>query len=356
MIKEFSNFLSSIMPESAAVLFAPMLLLGACVIAVAVTGYILMKKGKVRRTTFAFYLFISPWLLGFLITQLYPLVFSLYASLTKWDMVSSMKFIGLDNYIKAFSGDDKWFYQSLKVTSWYAILSVPLQLVLGFLVAVLLNRKIRGIRFFRTAFYIPTLVSGVALAVLWKNIFNYNFGLLNGILNALGLPSQQWLTSPNLVIPSLVFMSLWGFGMPMVIFLAGLQGVPKELYEAADIDGATTLQKMLKITLPQMSSIILYNLIQGIIGAFQVFTQAYTMTEGGPNGASMFYMLNLYEQAFEKFNMGYASALAWILFVIILLLSGLVFKSSGLWVYYEAGTKEGEGKAKKSRKERVRNA
>lgn len=356
MIQEFSHFLSSIMPESAAVLLAPLLLLGVCVIAVAVIGYTLMKKKKIRRTTFVFYLFISPWLLGFLITQLYPLAFSLYASLTKWDMVSPMKFIGVDNYIKAFSGGDKWFYQSLKVTFYYAILSVPLQLILGLLVAVLLNRKVRGIRFFRTAFYIPTLVSGVALAVLWKNIFNYNFGLLNGLLNAVGLSSQQWLRDPKLVIPSLVIMSLWGFGTPMVIFLAGLQGVPKELYEAADIDGATALQKMFKITLPQMSSIVLYNLIQGIIGAFQVFTQAYTMTDGGPDGASMFYMLNLYEQAFKKFNMGYASALAWILFIIILLLSGLVFKSSGLWVYYESEMKEGEEKAKKSRKGRVRNA
>lgn len=355
MFQEFSKFFSSFLPESIAVLVAPLLFLAACVIAAAVIGITLVKKGKMKKTTFTFYSFIAPWLLGLLIFTLYPVIFSLVISFTKWDIVNPMKFVGFDNYIKAFSGADKWFYQSLKVTFQYTFLSVPLQLVLGFLVAVLMNQKIPGMRFFRTVYYLPSLVSGVALAALWKYMFNFNFGLLNGILEAIGLPAQQWLNDPKLVIPSLVFMSLWGIGGNMVIYLAGLQGIPKELYEAAAIDGASTMQKMFKITLPQMSSVIFFNLIMGIIGSFQVFTQAYTMTSGGPNGASMFYMLNLYDQAFKKFNMGYASALAWILFVIILFLTSFVFRSSNLWVYYESETKK-KNKKRKSLKGAVRNA
>lgn len=348
VINNVKNTLSLFLPESFAIGLAPLLLVFLVCMLMAVVAIYFVKKGKLNKKTFAFYCFISPWLIGFLIFTLYPIVFSMAISFTKWDLVNPMKFIGFDNYIKAFSGGDKWFWQSLKVTSLYTILSVPLQLVLGFFVAVLLNQKIVGMRIFRTIFYLPTLVSGVALSSLWLFIFNFNFGLLNSVFKLIGLKPQMWLNDPKLVIPSLVLMSLWGIGGNMVIYLAGLQSVPQELYEAASMDGANKFTKLIKITLPMMSPIIFFNLIMGVIGSFQTFTQSYIMTKGGPNGASMFYMLNLYDQAFQKFNMGYASALAWILFVVILVFTSLIFKSSDAWVYYESVVKTKNKKKRKS--------
>lgn len=355
MIKSIRSFLSNFVPESVATGMAPLLILLVVVACAVIIGRVLVKKNKMKKSTFAFYAFVSPWLIGFFVFTLYPVIFSMIISFTEWDLVSPMKFVGLDNYIKAFSGGDKWFYQSIKVTFSYTFLSVPLQLVLGFLVAFLMNQKIRGMRIFRTMYYLPALVSGVAVSVLWSYIFNYNFGLLNGLLKAIGLAPQQWLSSTKLVIPSLVLMSLWGVGGNMVIYLAGLQGIPTELYEAASIDGAGGVTKMVKITLPMMSSVIFFNLIMGIIGSFQTFTQSYIMTEGGPNGASMFYMLNLYDYAFGKFKMGYASALAWILFVIILFFTGFIFKFSDMWVYYESEVKKTAPK-KKNKKGVANNA
>ncbi|MDR2021027.1 MAG: sugar ABC transporter permease [Treponema sp.] len=245
------------------------------------------------------------------------------------------QFIGLTNYIRAFSGEDKWFWKSIQVTAYYSFLYVPVSLAFSFIIALLLNQKVWGMRVFRTVYYLPSLVSGVALSTLWLYIFNYNFGLLNSLLRILRLEPQKWLLDANWVVPSFVFMGLWGLGGGMVIFLAGLQDVPPELYEAASIDGAGAWKKFTHITIPFMTPMIFFNLVMGIIGSFQIFTQAFVMTKGGPNGASMFYIVNLYGYAFERFEMGYASALAWILFVILLVLTSLVFRSSSLWVFYE---------------------
>jgi len=347
MIKQFKEFLSNFIPTEAARLFAPLILVAIIFAICVMTGLALVKKKKIKKNTFAFYMFISPWLIGFLVFTVYPVIFSFIISFFKWDIVSPKQFVGLSNYIRAFSGEDKWFYKSLQVTIQYTIFSVPLQLALGFGIALLINRKMRGVKVFRTLFYIPTLVSGVALSALWLHMFNYNFGLLNKTLNLFGITSQKWLTDANLVIPSFVLMSLWGIGGNMVICLAGLQDIPQDINEAAAIDGAGIWQKFKNITVPIMSPIIFFNLINGVIGSFQTFTQSYIMTEGGPNGASMFYVLNLYNQAFSNFRMGYGSALAWILFAIILLFTCCIFKSSSMWVYYE--TEIGNTKIKKKK-------
>ncbi len=356
MIKSFQNILARILPDNLATGLAPVILIAVILACLALLGLYLVKKHKIKKSTFAFYAFISPWLVGFLVYTAYPMVYSFVISFTDWDSVSPMEFVGFKNYIRAFTGGDKWFWQSLKVTFYYTFLSVPLQLVLGFAIALLMNQKIPGMRLFRTFYYLPTLVSGVALTSLWLFIFNYNYGLLNSILKIFGIEPQFWLANTKLVIPSLVLMSLWGVGGNMVIYLAGLQGISTELYEAAAIDGAGGWKKLINITLPQMSSVIFFNLIMGIIGSFQTFTQSYIMTEGGPNGASMFYMLNLYQNAFEKFKMGYASALAWILFVIILAFTALIFKSSDLWVYYETEVQDTKKPKEKKQRRSAKNA
>ncbi len=351
MIEAVRDGFSRFMPPETAKLLAPLVLLFGVVALLTVAGLLLVRHKKIKRDTLTFYGFISPWLIGFFIFSLYPLIYSIFISFHKWDLIGDMKFIGIDNYVQAFSGKDKWFYQSLKVTLYYTFLSVPLQLIVGFCIALLMNQKVRGMNLFRTIFYMPSLVSGVALSTLWLYIFNYNFGLLNNVLGLLGIAQQKWLLSPGWVIPSLVLMSLWGVGGNMVVYLAGLQDVPQDIYEAASIDGAGAWSKFKNVTIPMMSPIIFFNLIMGIIGSFQTFTQSFIMTEGGPNGASMFYVLNLYQQAFKKFNMGYASALAWILFIIILAFTALIFKSSNLWVFYETEVKQKRAKKQKTAKE-----
>jgi multiple sugar transport system permease protein len=215
---------------------------------------------------------------------------------------------------------------------------VPLTLALAFLVALLLNTKTRGIALFRTLYYLPSIVPAVANAVLWMWIFNSEFGLLNLLLNKLGVDKVLWLQNPNTALPALILMSLWSLGGVMIIYLAGLNGIPEQLYEAASIDGAGSVTKFFRITLPMMTSVIFFNLILQIIGSFQVFTASYLMTQGGPNYATTFYVLYLFDNAFSYFEMGYASALAWVLFFIILMLSLLVFRSGSSWVYYEEGS------------------
>jgi len=235
---------------------------------------------------------------------------------------------------------DPLFWQSLKVTAIYSFVSVPMGLGLGLAVAILMNQKVRGIAAFRTIYYLPAVVSGVAVALLWMWIFDPSYGLGNVVLRSIGLPGSQWLTSPTTSLLSLILMSFWGIGGGMVIYLAGLQSVPQHLYEAADLDGAGVLQKFRHVTIPMLTPVIFYNLIMGIIGSFQVFTQAFVMTNGGPVNSTLFYVLYLFRQAFNYYHMGYASAMAWILFAIILALTLIVFKSSALWVYYE-GEKRG---------------
>lgn len=289
-----------------------------------------------RREAIAGWLFILPAVLGVALWVAGPMLYSVWLSMTDWDVLRPPRFIGGQNFIDMAS--DRLFYKSLWVTLFYTIFHVPLTLILAFLVALLLNTNTRGIAFFRTLYYLPSIVPAVANAVLWMWIFNSEFGLLNLLINKLGFEKVMWLQNPNTALPALIIMSLWSLGGVMIIYLAGLNGIPEQLYEAASIDGAGNLTKFFRITLPMMSSVIFFNLILQIIGSFQVFTASYLITAGGPNYATTFYVLYLFDNAFSFFEMGYASALAWVLFFIILALSLLVFRSGSSWVYYEEGS------------------
>jgi multiple sugar transport system permease protein len=286
------------------------------------------------------YFCISPWLIGFTVFTLGPIMVSIVLSFGRWEAItplSSAKLVVFENYAELFR--DPRFYQSLKVTIFYTLGSVPLGLVLGLAVAILMNQKIPGITIFRTVYYLPAVVSGVAVAVLWWWIFNGDIGLLNMALTRIGIDGPDWLgkDGKTWALPAFVIMSLWGVGGGMLIYLAGLQNIPTQLYEAATIDGAGRWRKFIHVTLPMISPILLFNLIMGIIGSFQVFTQSYVMTGGGPADATLFYVLYLYYNAFRFHRMGYASAMAWILFIIVLVCTLLVLKSSSAWVYYEGG-------------------
>lgn len=281
-------------------------------------------------------LFILPWLLGFFAFNLYPLLASFYYSFTSYNVLTSPEWIGFENYKELFF-NDSLFLISLKNTLYYVVVAVPLYLIAGVFLAILLNLKVKGMSFLRTMFYVPSIVPIVATTILWRWIFNPQIGLMNTLLNRIGLPSIGWLTDPFWAKPSLILMGLWGIGGGMVIYLAGLQDVPQDLYDAADVDGANWWQKTIKITIPMISPVIFFNLIMGIIGAFQYFTQAYIMTNGGPLNATLFYSLYLYQNAFTFFKMGYASAQAWILFIIVLLATAIVFKSSARFVFYQGG-------------------
>jgi len=279
------------------------------------------------------YIFIMPFVLGVLFWLVIPGAVAVWLSFQDWNLISPPTFKGLGNFTKLFT--DKLFYQALKVTSNYTLISVPLGLVLGFALALLMNTKVKGIRFFRTVYYLPSIVPAVANAVLWAWMFNPDFGLLNLLLRSLGLSKVNWLLEPRWALPALILMSLWGLGGSMVIYLAGLQGIPRDYYEAAEIDGAGRWTKLWSITVPLMSPVIFFNLIIGIIGSFQGFTNAYLLTDGGPQNSTLFFALYIYRSAFREFDMGYAAALAWVLFFIILALTLLVVKYLGGRVYYE---------------------
>ncbi len=291
-----------------------------------------------RREAMWAWLCVAPAVLGFALLSVGPIVASFLISFTDWPIVSTPHWVGLDNYRQMFTSDPL-FWQSLKVSFIYSLGSVPLDMLFAFALAVLLNQKIRGLPIFRTIFYLPSIIPYIASSVLFMWFFNPDFGLLNAILGVFGLPKLQWIYSTTLVIPSLILMSMWGVGGMMIIFLAGLQGVPRHLYEAVEVDGGNAWHKLWHVTVPMLTPVILFNLVLSIIGALQTFTQAYVMTQGGPDNASLFYVLYLYRTAFQEGQMGYASALAWVLFVIIVVLSVLVFRSSGRWVYYEGGEK-----------------
>jgi len=289
---------------------------------------------QARREERAFYAFISPWIVGFVAFTAIPVVLSLYYSFNIYDVLTPPRWAGLDNYQTLFTDD--LFYQALKVTSLYSVGSVSLGILASLFIAIVLNRDIRGVSFFRTMFYLPSVISGVAVSLLWMWIFNPDFGLINFLLwKVFRIEGPGWIYDAEWAVPSLVVMSLWGIGGGIVIYLARLQGIPTDLYEAAEIDGAGTLRRIFSITLPMMTPVIFFNLLMGIINSFQVFTQAYVMTNGGPGYATLFYVLYLYRYAFKYYQMGYASALAWILFLILLALTLLVFRSSDRWVYYE---------------------
>jgi len=291
------------------------------------------RSGLLRSEARDAYIFILPWVLGFLAFTAGPMLASLYISFTRWEIVTPSKWVGFEQYAKLFADDRFWL--ALYNTSYYVFLGVPLHLLMALLAALIVNLELRGIRFFRTAFYVPSLTPVVANSILWVWIFHPQWGLANSFLNWLGLEGLYWLQDPRLAKPALIIMSFWSIGGQMVILLAGLKGIPPVLYEAADIDGATVWQRFWRITLPLLTPALFFNLIIAIIGAFQVFTQAYIMTDGGPNYSTLFYLLYLYRAAFENFRMGYASAMAWVLFVIVLIFTLIQFRLSDRWVFYE---------------------
>lgn len=286
-----------------------------------------------QRESLMGYLFLSPWILGFVIFLAGPMIASFYLSFTQYKVIKAPLWVGLANYQRMFT--DELFYHSLKVTVIYTAISVPLGIVAALGIAVLLNQKIVASGLFRTIFYLPSIISGVAVAIVFAWIFNFRFGILNYLLSLVGIPGPNWLGSPRWALWAFVLMSLWGIGGNVVIFLAALQGVPQSLYEAAEIDGAGSWQRFWKITLPMISPALLFVFIMGVIGTFQTFTQSYIMTGGGPANATLFYLLYLYKNAFNWFEMGYASAMAWILFLIIMACTLILLRSSTLWVHYE---------------------
>jgi multiple sugar transport system permease protein len=294
------------------------------------------RRSLAQREEIAFYVFASPWLIGFVLWTAGPMIASLLLSFARYDVITPPAFNGIDNYTKLL-GHDELVWQSLKVTLYYAAGAVPLALIVALLLALLLNQKVPGIRLFRTIYYLPAVVSGVPVALLWVWILNRDFGILNSALAIVGIDGPDWLFSVSWVIPAFIIMSLWAVGAPMIIYLAGLQGIPQHLYETAEIDGAGPWAKFFHVTIPMISPVLFFNAIMGIIGSLQVFTPAYVMTGGGPLNASLFVGLYLYRNAFRYFQMGYASALAWLVFVIIMVLVLLVIRSSPYWVYYEGG-------------------
>jgi len=293
--------------------------------------------GLERKEARQFYLFISPWLIGFVLFGGGPIIASALISFTDWSLLNSPRWIGLANYQQMFQ--DPLFYTSLKNTLYFGVGSVLLGVVTSFLLALLLNQKVRGMAFFRTVFYLPSVVSGIATALLWVNIFHPDFGLINYVLSWFGIQDPGWLTSEQWVIPALIIMSAWGAGGTMIIYLAGLQGIPAYLYEAAAIDGATWWSKFWHVTVPMMSPVIFFNVLTGFIASLQAFVLILVMTNGGPANGSMVYGLYIYREAFQYFNMGYASALAWVLFIIIIIFTFVQLRLAQRWVHYESETR-----------------
>ena len=279
-------------------------------------------------------LFVSPFLIGFLVFVLYPFLASLYFSFTEYNVFQSPLWVGISNFKTLFTEDDL-FKVSLYNTFYYAVFSIIASMIAGITIAIFLNSKIKGLSIYRTIYFLPSILPLVASSVLWVWLLNPLYGIVNIMLGWVGIKGPPWLGDPSWSKPALVIMSTWSSGQTIVILLAGLQGVPDFLYEAAEIDGANWWHKVRYITLPMLSPIIFFVLIIGMIGAFQYFTQAYVMTNGGPANSTLFYSLYLYRNAFMYFKMGYASALAWILFIIIFVCTFLTFKTSSWWVYYE---------------------
>jgi multiple sugar transport system permease protein len=283
------------------------------------------------------YIFLSPWLIGFLILTLGPLLFSLYASFTNYDITSKMDFIGFKNYIRMFTQDDL-FWVSLGNTLYYVAISVPLTVMGAVLLALLLNQGVPGMKIFRTIYYLPAVLSGVGVYLLWMQLLNPDSGLVNTILSWIGIKGPAWLMDPNWTKPALIFMRLWSVGGGMLLYLASLQAVPKALYEAAEIDGANAFDRFFHITLPMITPVIFFELVTGIIGGFQVFQEAYVMTQngaGGPANSLVFYNLQMFNKAFKAFDMGYAMAMSWILFIIVLIFTIINLKLAPRWVHYE---------------------
>lgn len=295
-------------------------------------------KGTFSRwETIAGYLFISPWLLGFFIFTCGPMAYSLYLSFTKYDPrgAAPPTWVGLDNYAYALQNVDEKFVLSLVNTFIYAGVSIPLGMVGSLAVALLLTQDVKGLGIFRTVFYLPAVLPTIAVGMVFLWLFNTDYGLVNAGLRGVGLPGVDWLGNPDFVLPSYIIASLWGVGGSMMVLIAAIKGIPKSYYEAATLDGAGWWTQFTAITLPQLGFVLYFNLIMGVIGALQVFDIAYVMGGSQSGSAHLFFVLYLYQSAWMAHKMGYASALAWILFAIILAISALVVKSSPMWVYYE---------------------
>ncbi len=281
------------------------------------------------------YMFLAPWLVGFFVLTSGPLLWSLYYSFTDFDLLTSPHWVGAANYSKMFTDDPRYF-TSLRVTFTYVVFSVPLSLAFSLLIAMLLNKKLMGMAFYRSVYYLPSLLGGsVAIAILWRQVFGAQ-GLVNRVLAIFDITGPAWISSPDFALDTLIVLHIWQFGSAMIIFLAGLRQIPQDLYDAASLDGAGTMSKFTRITLPLLSPVIFFNSILGIINAFKAFTPAYIISggSGGPIDSTLFYTLYLYQKAFTSFEMGYASAMAWILLLIIAFFTALTFISGKYWVHY----------------------
>ncbi|MGN7381962.1 carbohydrate ABC transporter permease [Paenibacillus sp. SAFN-117] len=293
------------------------------------------RKRAASRESLYGWLFATPWLIGLLLFFSFPLLSSIYFSFTTYSILEPGEFVGWQNYRQLFQ--DNVFWAAVYNTIYFAVFFVPLSIIFGVALALFLNMKVKGMAVYRTIYFLPTLVPQVALAVLWMWLLNPQFGLVNGMLNTLGIEGPAWLGSESWSKPSLILMSLWGIGQSVVIYLAGLHDIPQEYYDAADVDGANWFHKIRTITLPLLTPVIFFNLIMGVIGAFQQFTLPYTLTkgQGTPANSMMFYVMHLYDNGFKYFKMGYASAMAWILFIVIMALTALIFATSKRWVHYQ---------------------
>lgn len=288
-----------------------------------------MKRSRVG------FLYVLPWFIGFLLFTCYPFFASLYYSFTDYNILSEASFIGLDNYKALFS--DKEFLDTMGATFKYVIMTVPLKLAFALFIAFVLNFKLKGINFFRTAYYIPSILGGnVAIAVLWRFLFQQD-GLINQVLRVFGGEGIGWFSQPTPAMFTLSLLRVWEFGSAMVIFLAALKNIPTELYEAAEVDGASKLTTFIKVTLPMLTPVIFFNLVMQMIHAFQEFNSPYLITGGGPLNKTYLVSMMIYEEAFQNFSMGFASAVSWVLFVVIMFFTAFVFRSSKYWVFYSDG-------------------
>jgi multiple sugar transport system permease protein len=293
------------------------------------------RKSRITRLDLIGWLFISPWVIGFLVFTAFPFLASLFLSFTNWAVVGGWHWIGIQNYQNMVNGTDFDFWTAVRVTLTYAVVTIPGSQIIALLLALLLNRKAPGIAFFRTLFFIPAIASGVGTAYLWALVFSNPGGLLNSALAFIGIQGPNWLYSLTWSLPALMIVGMWNVGTPMLIYLAALQGVPQSLYDAASVDGANRWIKFTTVTIPMITPGILFNLVLGVIGSFQSFTAAFIITNGGPGTSTLLYALYLYKVAFQNLQMGYASALAWVLFLVILVVTLVQLAVARLWVYYE---------------------
>jgi multiple sugar transport system permease protein len=296
------------------------------------------RLSRRARNNIAGFLFISPWLIHFCSLIAFAMLFSLGISLTETDLLTGFRFVAFDNYARMWS--DPLFWKALQVTAYYTFALVPTSIAVSLAIALLMNQKVAFLGFWRTLYYLPSVVQGIAVTLLWGYVLNPRFGLLNLSLARLGIEGPRWMYSEEWAVPGLILMGVWGAGGGMLLYLAGLQSIPTQLYEAAEIDGASSLQRFRHITIPMLTPTIYFNLLINIIGSFQLFTQVFVLSNGGPNNATLTQVLYLYRKGFQDFQFGYASALAWALFLVIMLFTILVVRSSSSWVHYEGELKK----------------